>query len=339
MRLGTAAWAIAALVLLFVTTGAATAGNLVVNGGFERDSNADGIPDGWQVEIHTNEGATGAVVRDTAVKHSGQASVRIDHTSQKGWVRISQFDIPARPQTTYRFSAWVRGKGRFICVVYTFLKNGEYETNTVVRDNATDEWREVAGAVTTGAAAVNFKISLITDSPARVWFDDVSLETIASVPSVLVPTVAQGPKIDGELSDGIWKTAVGVSVRYVLGGEGKLAPVDTQAWMARDEKNFYVAFRCSEPELGKLPEKSEAEKLSVWSQDRVEAFLMGQDSYVHIGVTPYGRGEAERVFIGQLKLYPNWHAMPGSQTRKGKPKFACAGKIGDREWSVEKRSP
>ncbi len=331
------ALAVATALLLAVAAAPSWSANLLVNPGFERDSNGDGVPDGWQVEIHTSEGAEGTIVRDTKVRHSGSASVRIEHTSQAGWVRISQFDIPARPNTTYRFSAWVRGKGRFLCALYEFVKTkrGQYKTHRVVRDAATDQWRQVTATVSTGKDAAKFKLSLITDSPATVWFDDVELSTIASAPSVLVPSVAQPPKLDGDLSDPAWQKAVEVTVQFVLGGGGKLAPVRTRAWMARDAENFYVAFECQEPLADKLPKAQDIADRSVWSLDRAEVFLMGRDSYVHIGVSPSGPSDAERAFIGRMKLYPNWHAMPGSQTKLGKPKFECAAKIGEGKWTAE----
>ncbi|MBI5834949.1 MAG: hypothetical protein HZB16_21820, partial [Armatimonadetes bacterium] len=85
-------------------------GNAIPNGGFEVD--ADGVPAGWDVRLPFT------VTRDTEVKRSGQASLRIDSPSA-GANPLTVFNgIVVKPDRRYRLTGWMRSdtpgvQGRF----------------------------------------------------------------------------------------------------------------------------------------------------------------------------------------------------------------------------------
>ncbi len=109
-----------AILLLFSLAAFASAlePNLLTNGNFEVDADKDGVADGWFAEIHRAEGGEGYFALDANVKTHGKFSQRIVHTSEKGWVRVSQEGIPAKPNSLYLFRCWVKANCRFLLIVY-----------------------------------------------------------------------------------------------------------------------------------------------------------------------------------------------------------------------------
>ncbi len=327
-----------AAVMIALVAAPVQPGNLLPNGGFERDADGNGVPDGWRVEIHTREGAEGRISISTENPHSGRACVKIEHTSERGWVRISVMEAPALPNTVYRFTGWVRGNCRYAIIVYEFTAARQYISHGIARGKAPAEWTKVSATVRTGDIAQSFKVSLITETRGVAYFDDVELVAIASRPSMLVPSVARPPVIDGKLDDKCWKRAAKAEVGYVLGGEGAQAPIETVALAVRDERMLYVAFRCEEPLADKLSAQASADK-SAWAQDRVEVYV-GADagSYNHYGVAASGRVECERQ-VRAGRFYRRWWrpAESGGEVKIQLPRAAA--QIGEGEWTAELAIP
>jgi hypothetical protein len=72
-------------------------------------------------------------------------------------------------------------------------------------------------------------------------------------PEISIPKISKSPKIDGKLDDACWKLA------YKQDGFYKFEPVDgepssekTEVFIAYDNENFYVAFRCYDNEKDKI---------------------------------------------------------------------------------------
>ncbi|HWL53433.1 MAG TPA: sugar-binding protein [Chthoniobacteraceae bacterium] len=89
----------------------------------------------------------------------------------------------------------------------------------------------------------------------------------------LPPVLPVGaPEIDGRINPGEWERA-----HYL----GRLTPCDgadlpdTDAWMAMDQSNLYIAVRCAEPQMERLKTHTlpEEQKAAVWLDDSVELFL------------------------------------------------------------------
>ena len=106
---------------------AAPAVNLLPNPGFEtwapaaRQKNwpaiPDGIPQDWLVGVSAYEQGRdkswplqGTVARDTAIKHGGEASLRIENGLTTDITDVICTMFPVEPQTIYRLRVWVRGE-------------------------------------------------------------------------------------------------------------------------------------------------------------------------------------------------------------------------------------
>jgi hypothetical protein len=101
--------------------------NLATNPGFEQwhktrrkhplrtpDLEDDQVPVDWEASMVVGKDEKrpkGAVYKDTEVKHEGDASVRIENGDKKTSTSIVRWDLPAKPETTYRITVWFKGKG------------------------------------------------------------------------------------------------------------------------------------------------------------------------------------------------------------------------------------
>ncbi|MFM7321646.1 MAG: DUF5916 domain-containing protein, partial [Armatimonadota bacterium] len=66
-----------------------------------------------------------------------------------------------------------------------------------------------------------------------------------------VPLIAEAPRIDGDLGDSVWKSALR-SDRFVrFGGDGSVEEA-TDAWLATDGNCLYIAFRCHDSAVDKI---------------------------------------------------------------------------------------
>ena len=91
-----------------------SAGGLVVNGGFELDTNADGLPDGWTLTADPEDRFVQGL--RTRSSHTGHYAFCIENapwrrgtTPEAPILSSSSFDL--KPRVTYRISAWLRIEG------------------------------------------------------------------------------------------------------------------------------------------------------------------------------------------------------------------------------------
>jgi hypothetical protein len=71
------------------------------------------IPSEWNVSMHTYEKdlkVTGALSKDTAVKHSGESSARIDNATTTDITELVRWNLTVKPNTTYKLTAWFKGQ-------------------------------------------------------------------------------------------------------------------------------------------------------------------------------------------------------------------------------------
>jgi hypothetical protein len=98
---------------------------------------------------------------------------------------------------------------------------------------------------------------------------------------------ATPPVIDGKLDDPIWQQAQPVgNFSAIIGGKSGKPVHATQAWMAWDDDNLYVAFKCEQPDVWGRMTKRDAH---LWEENVCEVFLdpLGQGkSYKEIEVSP-----------------------------------------------------
>ena len=123
------------------------------------------------------------VALDTTVKHAGAGAVRLDDTSQWGYVGMSRV-VQAKPNTKYRVSAWVKTErtNGATCLFVTELpkKGGRFLKFHVLLAEQPRDWQRVEKVLTTNANTGRIKIELCPVGfgmahTGAAWFDDVQL--------------------------------------------------------------------------------------------------------------------------------------------------------------------
>lgn len=95
--------------------------------------------------------------------------------------------------------------------------------------------------------------------------------------------------IDGRLDDPVWRTATKLALYYTaLGGE---VSQPTDVYLAHDDENLYIAFRCSERRMGDIKAAITERDGPVFLDDSVEVFLDAAGAskdYYHFVVNALG---------------------------------------------------
>ncbi len=106
----------------------------------------------------------------------------------------------------------------------------------------------------------------------------------------VVPALAAGtalPQLDGDLADPAWTSAVHIKAFQTPTAD--TPPARTQAWVAFDRENLYIAFRCDEPLMARIESVGEKHDDPVWRGDSFDVFISnGPDpwSYHHFIISP-----------------------------------------------------
>ncbi|MHB9027494.1 MAG: carbohydrate binding family 9 domain-containing protein [Candidatus Latescibacterota bacterium] len=114
--------------------------------------------------------------------------------------------------------------------------------------------------------------------PVRPMFEPVKITTT--------------PVIDGIFTDASWKCAPTLSTDFISYNplKGQTLPMKTEVWAAYDSRNLYFAFRCQDPEPGKI-KTSVTQRDNIFSDDWVgislDALGSRQSSY-DLFVNPHG---------------------------------------------------
>jgi len=112
----------------------------------------------------------------------------------------------------------------------------------------------------------------------------------SSFSAITVNRSVQTPKIDGRLDDPVWKRPAVVDNLINPDLSTKAAPA-TQTWLAYDDQNLYVAWRCEEFDMQKLLAIVKERDGNVWNDDCVEFFIdsdQDRKTYLHFEVNPLG---------------------------------------------------
>jgi hypothetical protein len=112
----------------------------------------------------------------------------------------------------------------------------------------------------------------------------------AELPRLAVPLLDRLPTVDGELSDGEWDQASQTAEFLDWRGEPGLTQ-RTRCFVAHGADALYVAFECSDSDLGNVVRNVTERDGGVWSDDCVEVFLDptgSRESFWHFTVTAGG---------------------------------------------------
>ena len=133
-------------------------------------------------------------------------------------------------------------------------------------------------------------------------------------------TTERPPKIDGRLGDLAWQKA-GRVTRFILLGAETPAKEQTEAFVVRDERALYIAFKCFDSRLRELVAKERRRDGQVFADDCVEVFLdLNGDrrTYLHFAANFLGTRFDERN-----KGNVTWDADWGVACAKGKGFWAA----------------
>jgi len=160
--------------------------------------------------------------------------------------------------------------------------------------------------------------------PVTITTDVSRQKTIGATVSLVVAGLTNKPiGIDGSLKDWPMRQGNSCAKFKLIGRRGRrgdgLAQRQTMAFVLRDAKNLYVAFRCTEPEPESMVVKPNNtvhyEQLMACGEDLVELILdpgaeaSGPEGLYHIVVKPNGvllaqRGVRSRPPLGKSALWP-----------------------------------
>jgi hypothetical protein len=166
----------------------------------------------------------------------------------------------------------------------------------------------------------------LTTNPA------VSAAQEPAVPAGLRGTyLSQPPVIDGRLDDDAWSAAPLKTGEWKSYNplHGDTVPQQTTVWVGYDKDALYFAFRCDDPEPGRI-KTSITRRDNIWSDDWVglslDALGTGQTSY-HLLVNPSGiQLDMINTLAGNEDTSPDWI-------------WQSAGRIDDRGYTIEIRLP
>ena len=175
-------------------------------------------------------------------------------------------------------------------------------------------------------------LSFATLALALATSPAVSAAQEAAVPAGLRATyLSQPPVIDGRLDDDAWSAAPLKTGEWKSYNplHGDTVPQQTTVWVGYDKDALYFAFRCDDPEPGRI-KTSITHRDNIWSDDWVglslDALGTGQTSY-HLMVNPSGiQLDMINTLAGNEDTSPDWI-------------WESAGRIDDKGYTVEIRLP
>ncbi len=131
-----------------------------------------------------------------------------------------------------------------------------------------------------------------------------------SLPKVSAYRIKTPVRIDGKLDEPFWQKATSVNFSLINGGKPK---EPTQAFVAFDQKNIYLGFKCFDSQMPKVREKILKRDGQVWTDDSVEIFVDPsgtREDYYHFGVSITG------AKFDALKMDPSWNREWQAATTK-----------------------
>ncbi len=142
-------------------------------------------------------------------------------------------------------------------------------------------------------------------------------------------------KLDGKLDEEVWKNAPSTGP-FQDAYNGSALPYRTEARVAWDQKNLYIAFECPDPDIFSELEERDAK---LWMQDAVEVFIDANkdgEDYLEIQASPKGvvfdsyfpkRRQGQADFQSGVKVAVD---IQGTLNRRGDQ---------DQRWAVEMALP
>ena len=137
-------------------------------------------------------------------------------------------------------------------------------------------------------------------------------DEVIPIPEAQVPETTSSPTIDGRLDDVSWQSAAKISLDYTALGYDASQP--TEVYLAHDDSNLYVAYRCRERRLDSAKATITEHDGPVFDEDSVEVFLSsaedGQD-YYHFAMNKLGTKYDAQIY--DTAYNPGWQGVAGKE--------------------------
>ncbi|MCX6926951.1 MAG: carbohydrate binding domain-containing protein, partial [Verrucomicrobia bacterium] len=150
----------------------APSAQLLTNGDFEK-----GL-EGWD-PLWAQEAGTAKAVLDTAERHGGAQTLRIQHTGRLDWSLKHSLELKVQPGDIYELTAWVRVRGAGTATLGVVTRDATGKTlDWAYAGRSTAEtkgWRVLRSRFVVPPGATTIWTRLIGDGPATVWCDDFFL--------------------------------------------------------------------------------------------------------------------------------------------------------------------
>jgi hypothetical protein len=159
-----------------------------------------------------------------------------------------------------------------------------------------------------------------------------SAAAVPVVPPVELPRVASSIVPDGDLSDPAWAEAAVIDTFYETSpGDNLPAKVKTTARLAYDDRYFYIAVECDDPEPAKIRAPFVDRDGVIGTDDNIAIFLDPRNdrrTAIELRVNPRG-----------IQADGTFHDATGSEDFAPDFFYDTAARITDRGWQAEFRVP
>jgi len=287
---------------------------LLANSGFEAGTGEAASDWGLWPPTASHQGVSS--LRDREAKHSGDHSgrLRVTDPAFEGICTWHHPAVPVTPGQELLLEYWSRAEGvtgSAGCDVQ--LRHGVQEivgSRAAPEFKGSHDWTRTVHRFTVPEGTDHVCVVPLLRGTGTVWFDDFALygTPTARPQSVLVP-----PRIDGELTDGCWRSHSALSGFSLADGSG-LPGSTTEAWVAYDQQQLYIAFRCHKAPGDALRANVKLRDGPVWDDDDVEVFLDltgTREDYYQFVVNPLGtRYDSHRTD-------PSWSIEWSAAARQG----------------------
>ncbi len=297
-------------------------GNLLRNSSFKQCSNPDtpdywGILGGFQFRIPDwDTGKYFSIQRDVSSPEPGTDVLKLSGSAERNMFLVSAIYMQKFPGK-YTFSLYACSEKELTPLEFGWIYRGFADSKQGI--SVGKEWKRHSFTYdlseVDAAKNINLSFAVLIPKGESVFIAAPQLErgdTMTAYSESLfdknigaackedkkvpvntfsIPKTNSAPLLDGLLNDECWKTAFKFG-DFVDNGTGKPAKTGTNGWICADEDNIYLAFRCTEPDMGKFalpPPKY------LYSGDNLEIFIqagMPGNTYHRLAVSPYKKQDS-----------------------------------------------
>ncbi|MBN2133556.1 MAG: hypothetical protein JW741_28910, partial [Sedimentisphaerales bacterium] len=244
--------------------------NLVKNGGFEE---GERLPAAWARYPKEDQGGN-VQLRDTRMFLTGKASGLIwsvtPYEPGKPPMQWNQYGVPVEGGATLIVSMAMKTEGAAPGHggIHFYAKDRTHLGFAKINGPKTaNDWAHVRQDVVVPQDAATIGFVAYASEKGKTWYDDLA---VIGAPSATAARAT--PTVDGALDDSCWSRDAAVTT-FVSHTGSRIITEPVQAWLAYDDQNVYVAFRCPHPLGAKLREEATQHDGDTWLDDSIEVFL------------------------------------------------------------------